>query len=93
MARRSKIVKRKVRRTYSENELYKRRYHKDVRDFKAWCIEHNIEYSVYDHANPDDICVLSLNEYHLHETRAQILEDEEDYFLNLEDYEIWYEEE
>lgn len=91
-ARHSKIT-RDRRKVYSERELITRRFHKDVRCFKEWCDKHGVPYSTFDTAEEEDICVLSRNEYHLHEERKSILEDEEDYFLNPAAYETWTEEE
>lgn len=91
-ARHSKIT-RNHRKSYSERELITRRFHKDVRSFKEWCDKHGVPYSTFDTAEEEDICVLSRNEYHLHEERKSILEDEEDYFLNPAAYETWTEEE
>lgn len=90
-ARHSKII-RNHRKAYSEQEFITRRFHKDVRQFKEWCDKHGVPYSTFDTAEEEDICVLSKNEYHLHEERRSILEDEEDYFLNPAAYETWSEE-
>lgn len=89
-ARHSKITQKS--KTYSEGELCKRRYHSDVRKFKEWCDDNNVTYKTFSDANDDDVCVLSQDEYHLHDTRRMISEDCEDYFLNIEDYETWCEE-
>lgn len=91
-ARHSKVIPKK-RKMYSEKELIIRRFHKDVRQFKAWCDKHGVPYSTFDTAEQEDVCVLSKNEYHLHEERKSIIEDDEDYFLNPAAYETWYEEE
>ena len=91
IARHSKVIIQKRRKIYSEKELCTRKYHQDVKKFKKWCHENDIEYKTYSSANLDDICVLSLDEYHLHDSRMQILEDCEDYFLDPKDYEIWCE--
>lgn len=89
-ARHSKITQKS--KTYSEGELCKRRYHSDVRKFKEWCDDNNVTYKTFNDADDDDVCVLSQDEYHLHDTRRMISEDCEDYFLNIEDYETWCEE-
>ena len=91
MAKRVSLRRCKRSKAWSEHQLYTRRYHSDVNRFKEWCEENNVSYETYDTAGPNDICVLSMNEYHLHDTRKMIYEDSEDYFLNSEDYEKWCE--
>ena len=91
MARQKSLRRCKRPKAWSERQLFTRRYHSDVRNFKEWCEENAIEYRTYDTAYPNDICVLSMNEYHLHDARNLIYEDAEDYFLNLTDYEKWCE--
>lgn len=85
-------LKKGRRKVYSEKELCTRRYHGDVRHLKKWCEEHGMILKHYDVAEPEDVCVLSRNEYHLHEQRSAVCENEEDYFLSIEDYERWCEE-
>lgn len=71
-----------------------RKYHSEVRKFKEWCYNHDdIDWFTFDTANPDCICVLSRNEYDLHEYRRNIEEDSESYFLSEEDYDTWCDEE
>ena len=91
MAARHSKLKKRIR-TYSENELCTRRYHSEVRAFKEWCQKHGIVYKTYDNADPSDVCVLSRDEYNLHDTRQIIFLDSECYFLSIEDYETWCEE-
>lgn len=84
----------KVRtRIQSQSELEARRYHKEVRDFKEWCKEHNIYYLTYEEASDKDICVLSTLEYELHDTKSLISDENESYFLTPKDYETWCDEE
>jgi hypothetical protein len=57
-ARHSKVIPKK-RKMYSEKELITRRFHKDVRQFKALCDKHGVPYSTFDTAEQEDVCVLS----------------------------------
>lgn len=88
MARKKPL--RRIKR-YTENHLYTTRYRSEVKALKEWCEDNYAECKTYDTASPDDICVVSLDEYHLHDSRKLILEDKGDYFLNIEDYEKWAE--
>ena len=91
------MIERKTRRCVrtriqSQEERELREYHADVRKFKNWCNENNVTYHTFDDADNLDYCVLSRNEYDLHDVRRCLVEDHESYFLNLEDYEKWCEE-
>lgn len=80
----------KSKNTQIRREL--RRYRNEVNRFKKWCEVNEVAYMDYDEASQDDICILSLNEFDLGDTRSQILEDHESMFLSQEDYELWREE-
>lgn len=77
--------------TPSEKVL-RSRYREEVRKFKEWCSDHDISYYTYDYAESTYICVMSRDEYLLHEIRRNISEDDECYFLSPTDYETWCEE-
>lgn len=74
-------------------ELEKRAYHKRVREFKAWCREHQVAYYTFSDAPSDSICALSLDEYAENTKRENLSEDYESYFLFEEAYEEWVENE
>ena len=86
------MVARHTKRIPSQRELETRRYHKDVRNFKKWCEDNNVSYYTYENADKDFICVLSRYEFDLNEKRERCSENNEQYFLSLEDYEKWCEE-
>lgn len=79
----------KHKKIHSQHEVELRRYHKEVREFKTLCQENGMSYKTYKEADEHDICVLSRNEYELHDMRSMIVEDNESYFLTQEDYEKW----
>ena len=92
MAARHSTIRRSRRNAYSEKRLLSRRYYDAGVRFKKWCEEHDITPRHYDIAEPDDICVLSKNDFHLNDTKSSIVENSGDYFLKPEDYEKWVEE-
>lgn len=77
----------KKRRTQSEKELLKRRYHSDVRKLKKLCEECDIKLYTYNNAPEDAVCVLSSSEYELGELRKTCSIEYENYFVSLLDYE------
>ena len=73
-------------------QRFLRAYHADVRKLKKWCEENEIVLYDFDSASAHFICVLSQNEYSLHERRRDLEQNAESYFLNEEDYDKWCEE-
>lgn len=80
-----------TKRTYSEHELLTRRFHSDVRKLKAVCELNNFELSTYDISKPDWICILSSSDYELGSEMIDCGENNENYFLNPEDYQNYVE--
>lgn len=78
-----------TRKTQSFEERMIRQHHSDVRELKSWCYDHKVNWYNFTTAPSDSICVLSRNEYDLHEKRVSLEEDSESYFLDQEAYELW----
>jgi translation elongation factor P/translation initiation factor 5A len=81
-----KAIKR-ARRTMGEKEMMTRRYHAQVRRTLKDLDSKNIEVKTFDGADDTDICILSRNEFDISEMRKNIEENNESYFINIQDYE------
>lgn len=76
-------------RKYSIQEMMKREYHKRLRLFKAWCKTYSFECYSFKDAPPKSICAISYIEFDVEMLREDIEEDNECWFLNPLDYEIY----
>lgn len=74
----------------STNGLLKRRFHKDVRDLKERCEINNMILLTYEETDVGYyICVLSSHDYEIGSQWTDCSEDNENYFLSPEDYELY----
>lgn len=67
----------------------KKRYRTQIRHFLEWCENNDIEYTQFENADKDDICVLSMNDYDIGERRYILENNDNQYFLKEEDYETF----
>ena len=59
------MAKRRKNGQMSDEELEVRRHHSSLRKLKSHCNDVNVELKDYESANPDDMCVLSLEDVDL----------------------------
>ena len=78
---------RRARRVMGEKEMITRRYHAQVRKTLEDLDSKNIEVKTFDEADDTDICILSRNEFDISEMRKNIEENNESYFISIQDYE------
>lgn len=70
----------------SDSELEIRRYHASLRKLKAYCSDVNVELKDYKSADPDDMCVLSLEDVDLGARKNYLPEDNDSWFVSEDDY-------
>lgn len=70
----------------SDSELEIRRHHASLRRLKAHCSNANVELKDYESANPDDMCVLSLEDVDLGSRRSYLTNDNDSWFVSEDDY-------
>jgi len=71
----------------SQKELEIRRFHSDLRKLKQACVELNLWLKDIGEAQAKNICVISTSDYELGCFRELCVTDNENYFLNMEEYE------
>lgn len=71
----------------SDEELEVRRHHSSLRKLKSHCNDVNVELKDYKSANPDDMCVLSLNYVDLGSRKSYLTTDNDSWFVSEDDYE------
>lgn len=81
------MAKRRKNGQMSDSELEVRRHHASLRKLKAYCSDVNVELKDYKSANPDDMCVLSLEDVDLGARKSYLPEDNDSWFVSEDDYE------
>lgn len=71
----------------SDEELEVRRHHSSLRKLKSHCSDVNVELKDYESANPDDMCVLSLEDVDLGSRKSYLTTDNDSWFVSEDDYE------
>lgn len=70
----------------SDSELEIRRHHASLRKLKVYCSDVNVELRDYKSADPDDMCVLSLEDVDLGARKNYLPEDNDSWFVSEDDY-------
>ena len=70
----------------SDEELEVRRHHSSLRKLKSHCSDVNVELKDYKSANPDDMCVLSLEDVDLGARKNYLPEYNDSWFVSEDDY-------
>lgn len=81
------MTKRRKNGQMSDNELETRRHHSSLRKLKAHCSDVNVELKDFNSANPDDMCVLSLDDVDLGSRRNYLTIDNDSWFVSEDNYE------
>ena len=81
------MTKRRKNGQMSDNELETRRHHSSLRKLKANCSDVNVELKDFNSANPDDMCVLSLDDVDLGSRRNYLTVDNDSWFVSEDNYE------
>lgn len=81
------MTKRRKNGQMSDNELETRRHHSSLRKLKAHCSDMNVELKDFNSANPDDMCVLSLDDVDLGSRRNYLTVDNDSWFVDEDNYE------
>ena len=81
------MTKRRKNGQMSDNELEIRRHHSSLRKLKAHCSDVNVELKDFNSANPDDMCVLSLDDVDLGSRRNYLTVDNDSWFVSEDNYE------
>lgn len=81
------MTKRRKNGQMSDNELEKRRHHSSLRKLKAHCSDMNIELKDFNSADPDDMCVLSLEDVDLGSRKSYLTVDNDSWFVSEDNYE------
>ena len=81
------MAKRRKNGQMSDNELETRRHHSSLRKLKAHCSDMNVELKDFNSANPDDMCVLSLDDVDLGSRRNYLTVDNDSWFVDEDNYE------
>ena len=58
-----------------------------MRKLKSHCNDVNVELKDYESANPDDMCVLSLEDVDLGSRKSYLTTDNDSWFVSEDDYE------
>lgn len=80
------MTKRRKNGQMSDKELEVRRHHASLRRLKAHCNDANVELKDYKSADPDDMCVLSLEDVDLGARKNYLTEDNDSWFVSEDDY-------
>ena len=81
------MTKRRKNGQMSDNELEKRRHHASLRKLKAHCSDVNVELKDFNSADPDDMCVLSLEDVDLGSRKSYLTVDNDSWFVSEDNYE------
>lgn len=81
------MTKRRKNGQMSDDELETRRHHSSLRKLKAHCSDMNVELKDFNSANPDDMCVLSLDDVDLGSRRNYLTVDNDSWFVDEDNYE------
>lgn len=81
------MAKRRKNGQMSDNELEKRRHHSSLRKLKAHCSDMNVELKDFNSADPDDMCVLSLEDVDLGSRKSYLTVDNDSWFVSEDNYE------
>ena len=81
------MTKRRKNGQMSDDELETRRHHSSLRKLKAHCSDMNVELKDFNSANPDDMCVLSLDDVDLGSRRNYLTVDNDSWFVSEDNYE------
>lgn len=81
------MAKRRKNSQMSDSELETRRHHKSLRRLKAHCSDMNVELKDYKSADPDDMCVLSLEDVDLGARKVYLTTDNDSWFVDEDNYE------
>ena len=81
------MAKRRKNGQMSDDELETRRHHSSLRRLKAHCSDMNVELKDFKSADPDDMCVLSLEDVDLGSRKSYLTVDNDSWFVNEDDYE------
>ena len=81
------MTKRRKNGQMSDDELETRRHHSSLRKLKAHCSDMNVELKDFNSANPDDMCVLSLDDIDLGSRRNYLTVDNDSWFVDEDNYE------
>ena len=81
------MAKRRKNGQMSDDELETRRHHSSLRRLKAHCNDMNVELKDFKSADPDDMCVLSLEDVDLGSRKSYLTVDNDSWFVDEDDYE------
>lgn len=81
------MTKRRKNGQMSDDELEKRRHHSSLRKLKAHCSDMNVELKDFNSADPDDMCVLSLEDVDLGSRKSYLTVDNDSWFVSEDNYE------
>lgn len=81
------MAKRRKNGQMSDDELETRRHHSSLRRLKAHCSDMNVELKDFKSADPDDMCVLSLEDVDLGSRKSYLTVDNDSWFVGEDDYE------
>lgn len=80
------MTKRRANGQMSDDELEVRRHHSSLRRLKAYCSDENVVLKNYESANPDDMCVLSLEDVDLGSRKSYLTTGSDSWFVSEDDY-------
>ena len=80
------MAKRRKNGQMSDSELEIRHHHASLRKLKAYYSDVNVELKDYKSADPDDMCVLSLEDVDLGARKSYLTEDNDSWFVSEDDY-------
>lgn len=81
------MAKRRKNGQMSDDELETRRHHSSLRKLKAHCSDINVELKDFNSADPDDMCVLSLEDVDLGSRKSYLTVDNDSWFVSEDNYE------
>ena len=80
------MAKRRKNGQMSDSELETRRHHASLRRLKVYCSDMNVELKDYKSADPDDMCILSLDDVDLGSRKNYLTVDNDSWFVSEDDY-------
>ena len=80
------MTKRRKNGQMSDSELETRRHYASLRRLKTYCSDVNVELKNYRSADPDDMCVLSLDDVDLGSRKNYLTVDNDSWFVSEDDY-------
>lgn len=80
------MAKRRKNGQMSDEELEVRRHHASLRRLKSHCSNANVVLKSYESADPNDMCVLSLEDVDLGSRKSYLTTDNDSWFVSEDNY-------